>query len=51
MIVAVPYQKNDYNGITASIAAMTRQFNLNEGLQPEDDRLRRWDRQVVPTVK
>jgi len=36
--------------IAAAIATMTRQFNINEGLKPEDDHLpQRFHREALPT--
>jgi aldehyde:ferredoxin oxidoreductase len=39
MAIGQPSSKADLIQIARNIADMTRQFNLNEGLQPQDDRL------------
>jgi aldehyde:ferredoxin oxidoreductase len=39
MVTGMPSSPEDLRKIASSIADMTRQFNLREGLQPKDDRL------------
>jgi aldehyde:ferredoxin oxidoreductase len=49
MATGRPSSKADLILIARNIADMTRQFNLNEGLQPQDDRLpRRMHAEALP---
>jgi aldehyde:ferredoxin oxidoreductase len=50
LATGVPSSTADLRRIAAGIATMTRQFNINEGLTPEDDRLpRRIYQEALPT--
>jgi aldehyde:ferredoxin oxidoreductase len=50
MVTGLPASKEDLRKKAAAISTMTRQFNLREGLKPEQDRLpRRIHREALPT--
>lgn len=50
MVTGVPASKDELRKKAAAISTMTRQFNLREGLKPEQDRLpKRLHREALPT--
>lgn len=50
MVTGLPASKEDLRKKAAAISTMTRQFNLREGLKPEQDRLpKRLHREALPT--
>jgi aldehyde:ferredoxin oxidoreductase len=50
LVTGLPSSKEELRKKAATIADMTRQFNLREGLQPEQDRLpKRLHREALPT--
>lgn len=50
LVTGLPASREELRKKAAAIATMTRQFNLREGLQPEQDRLpKRLHREALPT--
>jgi aldehyde:ferredoxin oxidoreductase len=49
LVTGKKYNKDELRGIAANIITMTRRFNLQEGLMPEDDRLpKRLHKEALP---
>jgi aldehyde:ferredoxin oxidoreductase len=49
LVTGKKYNKDELRGIAANIITMTRRFNLQEGLKPQDDRLpKRLHKEALP---